>query len=51
MPHYLTAIYFPDDYDPSAVTAEAAEEIHALNRELIAAGVSPPGRCTVLTME
>jgi hypothetical protein len=40
MPHYLTAIYFPDDYDPSAVTAEATEEIHALNRELDAAGAT-----------
>ena len=38
MPHYLVANYLPDDFDPSAVTEEMIEEIHALNRELIAAG-------------
>ena len=36
MPQYLVANYLPDDFDPSTVT-EAM--IHALNRELIAAGV------------
>src|SRR5262249_12324405 len=39
MPQYLVASYLPDDFDPSTVTEETIEEIHALNRELIAAGV------------
>ena len=39
MPQYLVANYLPDDFDPSAVTEAMIEEIHALNRELIAAGV------------
>ena len=39
MPHYLVASYLPDDFDPSSVTAAMIEEIHAVNRELIAAGV------------
>ena len=39
MPQYLIANYLPDDFDPSAVTEEMIEEIHALNREMIAAGV------------
>src|SRR5260370_16460635 len=38
MPQYLVANYPPDDFDPSAVTEAMIEEIHALNRELIAAG-------------
>lgn len=38
MPQYLVAIYRPDDYDPSVETEEMTEEIHALNREMIAAG-------------
>jgi hypothetical protein len=38
MPQYLVAIYHPDDYDPSVETEETIEKIHALNRELIAAG-------------
>src|SRR5436853_5474828 len=38
MPQYLVANYFPDDFDPSAVTEAMIEEIHALNREMIAAG-------------
>jgi hypothetical protein len=38
MPHYLVAIYRPDDYDPSLETEAMIEEIHALNREMIAAG-------------
>ncbi len=55
MPHYLVANYLPDDFDPSTVTEAMIEEIHALNRELIAcskplrrsspAGISrPPAR-------
>ena len=39
MPQYIVANYLPDDFDPSAVTEEMIEDIHALNRELIAAGV------------
>jgi hypothetical protein len=39
MPHYLVANYLPDDFDPSTVTEAMIEEIHELNRELIAAGV------------
>ncbi|MGH9699899.1 MAG: YciI family protein [Candidatus Acidiferrales bacterium] len=39
MPQYLVASYFPDDFDPSVVTAAMMEEIHALNREMIAAGI------------
>ena len=38
MPQYLVANYLPDDFDPSTVTKEMMEEIHALNRELIAVG-------------
>src|SRR5438105_13357217 len=50
MPQYLVANYLPDDFDPSAVTEAMIEEIHALNREMIAAGarkfacgISPSG--------
>src|SRR2546428_6618969 len=39
MPQYLVANYVPDDLDRSTVTEAMIEEIHALNRELIAAGV------------
>src|SRR5213596_2329220 len=39
MPQYLVANYLPDDFDPATVTEAMIEEIHALNRELIAAGV------------
>src|SRR5260370_11882190 len=39
MPQYLVASYLPDDFDPSTVTEAMVEEIHALNREMIAAGV------------
>jgi hypothetical protein len=38
MPQYLVAIYRPDDYDPSVETEATISEIHALNREMIAAG-------------
>ena len=31
--------HLPDDFDPSTVTEAMIEEIHALNREMIAAGV------------
>jgi len=39
MPHYLVSGYLPDNYDPSTETEETMEAIHALNREMIAAGV------------
>jgi hypothetical protein len=35
----LSIFRLPDDFDPSVVTEAMIEEIHALNRELIAAGV------------
>ena len=38
MPQYLVSNYLPDNFDPSSVTEEMMEEIHALNRELIATG-------------
>jgi hypothetical protein len=39
MKQYLFAIHHPDDYDPSVETEAMMEEIHTLNREMIAAGV------------
>src|ERR1041384_2858706 len=39
MPQYLVAGYLPDDFDPSTQDEAMVEEIHALNREMIAAGV------------
>jgi hypothetical protein len=39
MPQFLIANYLPDDFNPSTVTEAMIEEIHALNRELIAAGI------------
>jgi hypothetical protein len=39
MPQYLIANYMPDDFDPSTVTEAMMEEIDALNREMIAAGI------------
>ena len=39
MPHYLIAGYLPDNFDPSTQDDAMVEEIHALNREMIAAGV------------
>ena len=38
MPQYLVAVYHRDDYDPSVETEAMIEKIHALNREMIAAG-------------
>jgi hypothetical protein len=38
MPQYLVAIYHPDNYDSSLESEAMIEEIHALNREMIAAG-------------
>src|SRR5438270_13399229 len=39
MPHYLVSGYLPDNFDPSTQTEEMMEEIHALNREMVAAGI------------
>lgn len=39
MPQYLVSGFLPDDFDPSTVSEAMVEEIHALNREMIAAGV------------
>ncbi|MDE3201145.1 MAG: hypothetical protein KGN79_09500 [Acidobacteriota bacterium] len=39
MPQYLVCNYMPDNFDPSTVTEAMMEEIHALNREMIHAGV------------
>ena len=38
MPQYLVAIHLPDDYDPSAEDEAMSRDIHALNREMVAAG-------------
>lgn len=39
MPQYMVAVYHPDNYDPSLEGEAMIREIHALNREMIAAGV------------
>jgi hypothetical protein len=39
MAQYLVAIHHPDNYDPSVETEAMINEIHALNREMVAAGV------------
>ncbi|MGH9775953.1 MAG: YciI family protein [Candidatus Acidiferrales bacterium] len=39
MPQYLVAGYLPDDFDPSTVDEAMGRNIHALNKEMIAAGV------------
>ena len=39
MPQYLVCNYLTDDFDPSTVTEAMIEEIHALNQEMIAAGI------------
>jgi hypothetical protein len=58
MPQYLVANYLPDDFDPSTVTEAMIEQIHAVNRELIAAGVrkfacgiSPAGSAKTLRVQ
>ena len=52
MPQYLVAGYLPDDFDPSLVDEAMGRDIHALNKEMIAAGVrkfacglGPRSRC------
>jgi hypothetical protein len=39
MTQYLVAIHHPDDYDPSVEGEAMTRDIHALNKEMIAAGV------------
>jgi hypothetical protein len=39
MPQFLVAGYLPDDFDPSTVDEAMGRDIHALNKEMIAAGV------------
>src|ERR671924_541495 len=39
MPQFLVAGYLPDDFDPSQADEGMGREIHALNKEMIAAGV------------
>jgi hypothetical protein len=39
MPQFLVSGYLPDNFDPSTQDEAMMEEIHALNREMIAAGV------------
>ena len=39
MSQFLVAIYHPDNYQPSLEDKTMMEDIHALNREMIAAGV------------
>jgi hypothetical protein len=55
MPQYIVCNYLPDDFDPSTVTEAMMEEIHALNREMIASGarkfacgVTPPNKAKTL---
>jgi hypothetical protein len=39
MPQYLVSGYLPDNFDPSALDEAMVRDIHALNKEMIAAGV------------
>ncbi len=39
MPQYLVAGYLPDDFDPSQIDESVGRDIHALNKEMIDAGV------------
>ena len=39
MAHFLVAGYLPDNFDPSSVDEAMVNDIHALNKEMIAAGV------------
>ena len=39
MPQFLVSGYLPDNFDPSTQDPAIMEDIHALNREMIAAGV------------
>lgn len=39
MPQFLVAGYLPDDFDPSTMDPAIGPAIHALNKEMIAAGI------------
>jgi hypothetical protein len=39
MPQYFVAGYLPDDFDPSQMDEAVGRDIHALNKEMITAGV------------
>jgi hypothetical protein len=39
MPQYFVSGYLPDDFDPSQADEAMGPKIHALNKEMIAAGV------------
>lgn len=39
MSQYLVAIHHPDDFDPASETQEMRDDIDALNRDMVAAGV------------
>ncbi len=39
MTQYLVAIHHPDDYDPSLEGQAMVDDIRALNREMVAAGI------------
>lgn len=39
MPQYFVAGYLPDNFDPSQVDEAMVSAIHAVNKEMIAAGV------------
>jgi len=39
MPQFLVNGYLPDDFDPSQMDESVGQAIHALNEEMIAAGV------------
>ena len=58
MPQFMIAVYHPDDFDPSAETEATIENIHALTREMIAAGarkfacgLSPAGSARSLRVQ
>ena len=55
MPHFLVTIQLPDDYDPSAESEEVVRNVHALNKEMDAAGIrlfagglEPPSKAKTL---
>ncbi len=39
MTQYLVAIHLPDDFDPASETQDTRDDIAALNREMVAAGI------------
>ncbi len=39
MPHFLISGYLPEDFDPSTQDQAQVDQIHALNREMVASGI------------